>query len=374
MKQILHLVAGARPNFMKVAPLYHALSRESDWAEPLVIHTGQHYDHAMSDSFFADLYLPPPHVNFGVGSGSHAEQTGRVMVAYERFCLDHRPDWVIVVGDVNSTLACSIVAKKLELPLAHLEAGIRSRDRTMPEELNRVVADAIADLHWTPTEEASENLLREGIDTARVEHVGNIMIDSIELLREKIESVSLARELRLGAEFGVVTLHRPANVDPPDVLSRIVDELAAAAQRLPLVFAVHPRTEARLKEHALAERLKEARGIRLTPPLDYIRFLSLVREARVVVTDSGSIQGETSYLGIPCLTVRTTTEWPITLSRGTNRLIAPHQLMEAVEAVLAAPPPSPASFPLWDGRTAERVVRSLRRACGASTSLRDAAP
>lgn len=372
VKRVLHLIAAARPNFMKVAPLYHALARatESGWAEPNIVHTGQHYDYAMSDAFFADLRLPPPHVNLEVGSGTHAEQTGRVMIAYERFCLEHRPDWVIVVGNVNSTLACGIVAKKLELPLAHLEAGIRSRDRTMPEEINRIATDAIADLLWTPTEEATDNLLHEGVAPAQIEHVGNVMIDSYEILREKIEATPVAAEFGLGGDFAVVTLHRPANVDRPEALSQIVDALVRTADRMPLVFAVHPRTEARLAEYGLAGRLKQAPAIHVTGPMGYVRFMSLVCRARLVITDSGSIQGETSYLGIPCLTLRTTTEWPITLRRGTNRLIGPHELLAAVNQALSAPKPAAVSLPLWDGKAAERVVRSLRRACG----IGDAAP
>jgi UDP-N-acetylglucosamine 2-epimerase (non-hydrolysing) len=366
VKRVFHIIAAARPNFMKVAPLYHALSRatQSAWAEPVIVHTGQHYDHAMSDAFFADLRLPPPHVNLEIGSGTHAEQTGRVMIAYERFCLEHRPDWVIVVGDVNSTLACSIVAKKLELPLAHLEAGIRSRDRTMPEEINRVATDAIADLLWTPTEEASDNLLHEGVPAAQIEHVGNVMIDSFEILREKIEATPVAAEFGLSGEFAVVTLHRPANVDRRETLSQIVDALAQTASKMPLVFAVHPRTEARLADYGLADQLKQIPAIRLTGPMGYVRFMALVRQARLVITDSGSIQGETSHLGIPCLTLRTTTEWPVTLSQGTNRLIAPDALLMAVNQILAAPRPIAVPIPLWDGNAAERVVRSLRRACG----------
>jgi UDP-N-acetylglucosamine 2-epimerase (non-hydrolysing) len=365
-KRVLHLIAAARPNFMKVAPLYHALCRASEtgWAEPRIIHTGQHYDYAMSDAFFADLRLPPPHANLEVGSGTHAEQTGRVMIAYERYCREHRPDWVIVVGDVNSTLACGIVAKKLELPLAHLEAGIRSRDRTMPEEINRIATDAIADLLWTPTEEATDNLRHEGHPPAQVEHVGNVMIDSYELLRAKIEATPVAAEFGLGGDFAVLTLHRPANVDRREPLAQIVDALVRTARRMPLVFAVHPRTEARLAEFGLADRLANTPAIRMTGPMGYVRFMALVRPARLVITDSGSIQGETSHLGIPCLTLRDTTEWPVTLTQGTNRLLAPRDLAAAVDAVLAAPKPAPATLPLWDGKAAERVVRSLRRACG----------
>jgi UDP-N-acetylglucosamine 2-epimerase (non-hydrolysing) len=363
-KHVLHLIAAARPNFMKVAPLYHALAPEAAWAEPVIVHTGQHYDASMSDAFFADLQLPAPRVNLEIGSGTHAEQTGKVMIAYERYCLEHRPDWVIVVGDVNSTLACGIVAKKLELPLAHLEAGIRSGDRTMPEEINRIATDAISDLLWTPTQEATDNLLRAGIPESRIDYVGNVMIDSFELLRARIEATEAATELGLDGDFAAVTLHRPANVDRRETLSVIVEALIRTAERMKLVFAIHPRTEARLAEFGLSERLRQASAIRAVGPMGYVRFMALVRKARLVITDSGSIQGETSYLGILCLTLRTTTEWPITLSQGTNRLIAPHDLLAAVDEALAAPRPAAAAIPLWDGKTAGRVVRSLRRACG----------
>jgi UDP-N-acetylglucosamine 2-epimerase (non-hydrolysing) len=364
-QRVIHLIAAARPNFMKVAPLYHALMREAAWAAPVIVHTGQHYDHAMSDAFFADLDLPPPHANLEIGSGTHAEQTGRVMIAYEKYCLEHRPDWVVVVGDVNSTLACSLVAKKLELLLAHLEAGIRSRDRTMPEEINRICTDAIADLLWTPTEEASENLAREGVPAARIEHVGNIMIDSYELLSARIAATPTAASLGLERDFAVVTLHRPVNVDRRDALAFIVDALVRTSETMPIVFTIHPRTEARLKEYGLAQRLEAAGGIRAVGPMGYVDFMALVRRARLVITDSGSIQGETTHLGVPCLTLRNSTEWPITLRQGTNRLVAPHELLAAVDRVLAAPPPSPCALPLWDGKTAERVAASLRRACGA---------
>src|SRR5262245_5672394 len=256
----------------------------------------------MSDAFFVDLGLPKPHVHLGVGSGSHAEQTGRVMIEYEKVCLASRPDWVVVVGDVNSTLAAALVAAKLLIPVAHLEAGLRSGDRTMPEEINRIVTDSLADLLWTPSPDADEHLAREGVGRDKVERVGNIMIDSFELLAPKIRAAKVAARLGMYGDYGVVTLHRPSNVDERAQLELIVAKLLAVAQHVPLVFPVHPRTRQRLRDFGLAARLEAGgSGIRLTEPLPYVEFMSLVVDSRFALTDSGGIQEETSYLGIPCL-------------------------------------------------------------------------
>lgn len=367
-RQKIHLIAAARPNFMKVAPVYHVLRKE-DWCEPLLVHTGQHYDANMSDAFFADLRLPAPDYHLGVGSGTHAEQTGAVMVAYERICLDQRPDWTVVVGDVNSTLACALVAAKLCIPLAHLEAGLRSGDRTMPEEVNRIVTDRLADILWTPSVDGNENLKAEGTAEDRIEFVGNVMIDAFELQRRHIEGLGVAK--RFGLEprsFGVVTLHRPANVDDRGALATIVSVLADISRRLPLIFAVHPRTHARLQEFGLMEELERQGRVLLSEPLSYNEFMNLICEATLAITDSGGIQEETTYLNIPCLTLRPNTERPITVTQGTNRLVRPDTLAEMVDTVLNGGLKAARCPDLWDGRTAQRVAQSLKKRCRAERS------
>jgi UDP-N-acetylglucosamine 2-epimerase (non-hydrolysing) len=359
---IIHLVCGARPNFMKVAPLYHALARES-WAVPLIVHTGQHYDAKMSEAFFEDLGLPAPHIYLGVGSGSHATQTAKTMMAYEDVLLAHRPDLIIVVGDVNSTVAATLTASKLGIKVAHLEAGLRSNDRTMPEEINRLVTDAIADVLWPPSPDGVENLLREGVAPEKIQLVGNIMIDSLEMMRGRMAQQRAHEEFGLTPQqYAVVTLHRPSNVDHPETLANICATLEAISVRLPLVFPVHPRTRHHMKERGLLMRLERAARIELPEPLNYIRFMSLVMNSRLVITDSGGIQEETSYLGIPCLTVRNNTERPITITHGTNQLCNLRNLASRVEDVLDGGVPSRPSIPLWDGQTAGRIVALLRDA------------
>ena len=360
----IHLVAAARPNFMKVAPLFHALKKEP-WAEPVIVHTGQHYDLNMSDVFFSDLSLPEPHIHLGVGSGSHAEQTGQVMIAYERILIEDRPDLVIVVGDVNSTAACTLTAVKLGAPVAHLEAGLRSFDRRMPEEINRLVTDALADILWTPSRDGDENLFKEGVPKSKIHRVGNIMIDSLEMVREKVSAENTVRDLHLeNGRFAVVTLHRPSNVDVPNTLKKLCETLVAISKMIPLVFPVHPRTMKNIKKAGLNGSLSVGRRLLLLEPLSYRRFMNLVFNCRLVITDSGGIQEETTYLGIPCLTLRSNTERPITLTQGTNQLCEIEELVSKVERILSMPEKTLPTIELWDGRTAARVVHSIKKYFG----------
>ncbi len=356
----IHLIAAARPNFMKVAPLFHELIK-SDWARPVLVHTGQHYDHNMSAAILDDLGLPDADFHLGVGSGTHAEQTGKVMIAYEKVCLEQRPDWIVVVGDVNSTVACALVGAKLGIPVVHLEAGLRSRDRSMPEEINRLATDAISDVLWTPSEDADENLLGEGIPQEKITLVGNIMIDSYEMMRERIDAAGTRETLGLNdRDFGVVTMHRPSNVDQPETLSPIVDALLGVGRRLPLVFVAHPRTIKNLKAFGLYERLTSAAGFRLIEPLSYIPFMSMVTDCRIVITDSGGLQEETTYLGIPCLTLRDNTERPITITHGSNKLVNAASLQDSAEQALSGNWPTSSKPRFWDGQTARRSAADLR--------------
>ncbi|RLJ67993.1 non-hydrolyzing UDP-N-acetylglucosamine 2-epimerase [Sulfurisoma sediminicola] len=363
MKTRIHLVAGARPNFMKVGPLYHALAA-TDWAEPVLVHTGQHFSPEMSDVFLRDLGLPDPAFHLRASGKTHAEQTAAVLTAYEALCLSDRPDWTVVVGDVNSTLAAALVARKLNLPVAHLEAGLRSGDRTMPEEINRVATDAIADLLWTPSADADVNLRREGIPEARIELVGNVMIDAYCQLANHIAAVATARSMGLEPRsYVVVTLHRPVNVDTAASLTTIAEQLVALAGTTTVVFPVHPRTRNRLEEFGLWQRLVAA-GVRLIEPLGYIEFMSLVTDCALVVTDSGGIQEETTYLGIPCLTARESTERPVTVELGSNRLISPTAIAaEAIATLSRGTERMACRVPLWDGQASSRIVRSLRQRC-----------
>ena len=365
---LVHLIAAARPNFMKVAPLYHQL-KSQPWCRVALVHTGQHYDATMSDTFFRDLGLPEPDYHLGVGSGSHAEQTGGVMIAYERLCVETKPDWIIVVGDVNSTMACTLVGVKLGIKVAHLEAGLRSRDRAMPEEINRIVTDSLADLLWTPSSDADANLLAEGVSARKIDRVGNIMIDSYELLRSRIQASCSRDRFRLARQgYAVVTLHRPANVDHESELASLLATLGRVASDLPLVFPIHPRTRQRIRAFGLESSLAGTPGFYLIEPMGYIEFMSLVSDSRLVITDSGGVQEETTYLGIPCLTLRTTTERPITVTEGTNQLVQPEHLHSVFQNILSGEGRTGRVPELWDGHTAQRVMASLKARCCAITA------
>jgi UDP-N-acetylglucosamine 2-epimerase (non-hydrolysing) len=353
-------VVGARPNFMKVAPIVEAMKRREREFTPLVVHTGQHYDAAMSDAFFHDLDLPQPDVYLGVGSASHAAQTAAVMERFEPVVLQEKPDWVLVVGDVNSTLACALVCVKLGVKVAHVEAGLRSRDRTMPEEINRLLTDQIADLLFTPSADADENLRAEGIPQKRICLVGNVMIDSLLKQMPRARQSTIKRDLQLD-EYAVLTLHRPANVDDPGTLRQILEAVEKIGERIPVIFPVHPRTRKVIMESKLGDRFLAAKRLNLVDPLGYLDFLSLYSGARLVLTDSGGIQEETTVLGIPCLTLRENTERPITITMGTNRIVGtdPEMIIAAAFEALNGNTKTPTAIPLWDGHTAERIVDEL---------------
>jgi UDP-N-acetylglucosamine 2-epimerase (non-hydrolysing) len=364
MLKIINVV-GARPNFMKIAPVMDEMLRRPDRIQPLLVHTGQHYDEAMSDSFFEDLQIPRPDFNLEVGSASHAEQTARIMLAFEQIILEHNPDWVVVVGDVNSTMAATLVAAKLLVKVAHIEAGLRSFDRTMPEEINRLVTDALADLLLTPSPDADENLLREGVKQDKIRFVGNVMIDTLYRNLERAKTSHVLERLNLQKKnYCAMTLHRPSNVDDKATLEGILAALALVQERLPVVFPIHPRTRARLYEFGLTAEIKQQTNLILTEPLGYLDFLQLYSNSRLVLTDSGGIQEETTALGIPCLTLRQNTERPVTVTEGTNRLVGNHPEAIKREALLALKNPLPsARVPaLWDGRTAPRIVDAIEEA------------
>jgi UDP-N-acetylglucosamine 2-epimerase (non-hydrolysing) len=356
-------VVGARPNFMKVAPLVDAMKQQADRFVPLVVHTGQHYDSLMSDLFFRDLNLPEPDVYLGVGSASHAAQTAGVMQRFEPVVLREKPDWVLVVGDVNSTLACALVCVKLGIKVAHVEAGLRSRDRTMPEEINRLLTDQISDLLFTPSADADENLRAEGIPEERIRFVGNIMIDSLHKHLERARNSGIKERLGLGEKtYAVLTLHRPSNVDDPTVFGRILQALESVVAKIPLIFPVHPRTRKMIAEFDLAKRIENAKGLRLIEPIGYLDFLGLYSGASLVLTDSGGIQEETTVLGIPCLTLRENTERPVTVEMGTNTIVGTDPVKITTHALAALNGTSNKAShvpPLWDGRTAERILAAL---------------
>ncbi|MBZ0307788.1 MAG: UDP-N-acetylglucosamine 2-epimerase (non-hydrolyzing) [Anaerolineae bacterium] len=358
--KIIHVV-GTRPNYMKIAPIRDVMQRYPVDFIQVLVHTGQHYDFNMSDLFFQQLGLPHPDVHLGVGSGSHAQQTARIMQLFEPILVEHQPDWVFVVGDVNSTLACALVACKMGIKVAHVEAGLRSVDRTMPEEINRLLTDQLSDLLFTPSLDGNQNLLNEGIPAEKIHCVGNVMIDTLIHLLPTAEDqwASLREQLQINGDFILVTLHRPTNVDHPGRLLMLMEALRYLSHKTQVIFPVHPRTRQQLGDW----KQTPEEDLRLIEPLGYLPFLALQRHARLVITDSGGMQEETTYLGVPCLTVRPNTERPITLTHGTNRLIKVEELREAAEDALQMSQPHQPSvpLPLWDGSAATRIVEIMRQ-------------
>jgi len=356
---VLH-VTGARPNFPKAAPVIAALERHG--VRQLLVHTGQHYDRNMSEVFFRDLGLPEPDLNLGIGSGSHAEQTAAMMTALESVFLEQRPDLVMVYGDVNSTLAAALVAAKLGIRCAHVEAGLRSFDWTMPEEVNRVVTDRLSDLLFATSADALIHLAREGVDPDRMHFTGNPMIDTLVRLRDRFDGSRVVAELGLPPTYAVATMHRPGNVDDPETLARMVAALRGVGDRIDLVLPVHPRGRQQLEASGLFDHPR----VHATEPLGYLEFLGLVEGSSLVVTDSGGIQEETTVLRIPCLTLRPNTERPVTITHGTNRLVTTDDLADRVDEVLAGPAPAPGQVPpLWDGAAGERIAGIVVGALGA---------
>jgi len=351
MKLRIVNVVGARPNFMKIAPLMAEYRKHPDRIEPVLVHTGQHYDDNMSQLFFDQLQLPKPEICFGVGSGTHAEQTGRIMVEMEKFLATQPADLVVVVGDVNSTMAGAIVAAKSRIPVAHVEAGLRSFDRTMPEEINRIVTDALSDFCFTTSDDAGENLRREGVASEKIFFVGNVMIDSLLRLKES----ALKLNIRPAGRYGFVTLHRPSNVDKKETLAGILSALDEINRELPLIFPAHPRTATRMKDFGLRTEAK------VGEPVGYLDSLCLMAGATLVLTDSGGVQEETTVLGVPCLTIRENTERPVTVTQGTNTLVGTSRakIVEEARGILTGHGKSGHVPKHWDGHAAERIVRCL---------------
>jgi len=363
----LILVAGARPNFMKIAPLMHAL-KDHKSIQPILVHTGQHYDVKMSGQFFDELNIPAPDMNLEVGSASHAVQTARIMEGFEQVCLKENPDFVLVVGDVNSTAACTLVASKMGIKTIHYEAGLRSNDRTMPEEINRLVTDAICDIFITTSVDADENLLREGIPAEKIHMLGNLMIDSLVAQMPKAQNTELKfdllnrdKSIQLGEEFkagqyGVLTFHRPGNVDDVESLTKLVKLWGQISEQIPLVFPVHPRTYKNIVQFGLQPIIDSYPHLFFIEPLGYLQFIHLVSCAGFALTDSGGIQEETTFLNIPCLTVRPNTERPVTVWEGSNKLIKTDEMVAEVELIIAGKGKHGTTPKYWDGKTAERIV------------------
>jgi UDP-N-acetylglucosamine 2-epimerase (non-hydrolysing) len=344
-------IVGARPNFIKIAPIMAAY-KGAPSIQPLLVHTGQHYDQKMSDSFFRELEIPEPDINLGIGSGTHAQQTAGVMTAFEPIVRDHKPDVVLVVGDVNSTVACGLVAVKMGVKLIHVEAGLRSNDRTMPEEINRIVTDTISDLLFCTEQSGVDHLLREGISKEK----------TLLRNREKAEKSPILEQLKIQPRgYALLTLHRPSNVDDHAVFARLLDALGEIQRELSIIFPIHPRTRKVLESSALGQRVAAMKQLRMIDPAGYLDFMKLTANARIVLTDSGGIQEETTILHVPCLTLRENTERPITIERGSNQLVGtqPDAILRAYRAVIDGKARAPQTPPLWDGQAAARIVRVL---------------
>jgi len=356
----LFLVAGARPNFMKIGPLVDEMKKHPE-IDPIIVHTGQHYDYEMSAVFFKDLEIAEPDIYLGVGSGSQGEQTGKIMIAIEKEMIKHRPGLVVVVGDVNSTLAASVVASKLHIPIAHVEAGLRSFDRTMPEEINRQVTDVLSEYLFTTEESGNENLRNEGIAEEKIYFVGDIMIEALINAKCKMQNVKLSinnlksKIFNLESPYALITLHRPSNVDDKNTFSRVLNAVDEVSRKIPIIFPIHPRTRKMTEKFGLSEKLKP---LHVVKPLGYLDFIVLEKNAKFVLTDSGSIQAETTYFGIPCLTIRENTERPVTISIGTNKLVGTDKdkIVEESLNILDGENKKGHIPPLWDGKTAERIV------------------
>ena len=367
MQKKIYLIAGARPNFMKIAPIVRAL-QTSDNLSFKIIHTGQHYDREMNDVFFEELGIPEPDVFMAAGGGTHAQQTGKIMVAFEEFCQNERPDAVLVVGDVNSTLACSIVAKKLNIPVAHVEAGLRSGDLTMPEEINRLVTDSISDWFFVTEPSGMEHLQREGKSDSAIFHVGHVMVDNLLYQADKLTRTDATifetnafktTQATAGKSYGVITLHRPSNVDDPEMMAKIAGALKTISADLPLIFPVHPRTRSNLEKHGV----DLGSNITLVGPQAYMAFLNLWKDAAVVLTDSGGLQEETTALGVPCITIRENTERPITVDEGSNVLVGtnPTRIIDETRKILSNLGKPCRRPKLWDGKAAERIVAIMTK-------------
>ena len=361
-KQKVILVAGARPNFMKIAPIHEEMKKSEDF-EPFLLHTGQHYDHNMSQVFFDELGIPKPDVHLGVGSATHARQTAEIMVCFEEVVEKEKPDLVMVVGDVNSTLACSLVAAKLHIPVAHVEAGLRSHNWMMPEEINRVLTDRISDYLLTPSVDANENLLKEGLEPEKIHFVGNVMIDTLLKHREMAKNSTVLSRLGIQeGEFVALTLHRAENVDDPEKLESILRALGEIQKDIPIIYPIHPRTKARIETFGLQSLVDSLERLIITEPLGYLDFLFLMSKAKFVITDSGGIQEETTILGVPCLTVRTETERPITVIQGTNIMVGldRKKLVTEAKKILEGRSKAGRIPARWDGKTAKRIVDAVR--------------